>query len=95
MSVATSFYTTFQQVSLTLGIAVSAAALAASLAMHGHTAPLLGDFSAAFLVVAGISALAPLISLRSSAAPARSSVDKQQQREARRRRRRRSNTRTD
>ena len=64
MSVATSFYTTFQQMALTLGIAVSAAALAASLAMHGRTAPLLDDFSTAFLVVAGISALAPLISLQ-------------------------------
>ena len=64
MSVATSFYTTFQQMFLTLGIAVSAAALAASLAMHGRTQPLLGDFSLAFLVVAGISGLAPLISLQ-------------------------------
>ena len=64
MSVATSFYTTFQQMALTLGIAVSAAVLAASLALRGHTAPMLGDFSVAFLVVAGISALAPLISLQ-------------------------------
>jgi hypothetical protein len=64
MSVATSFYTTFQQMALTLGIAVSAAALAGSLAMHGRTTPLLGDFTVAFLVVAGISALAPLISLQ-------------------------------
>jgi EmrB/QacA subfamily drug resistance transporter len=64
MSVATSFYTTFQQMALTLGIAVSAAALAASLALRGHATPLLGDFTVAFLVVAGISALAPLISLQ-------------------------------
>jgi EmrB/QacA subfamily drug resistance transporter len=64
MSVATSFYTTFQQMALTLGIAVSAAALAASLALRGHTVPMLGDFTVAFLVVAGISALAPLISLQ-------------------------------
>jgi hypothetical protein len=64
MSVATSFYTTFQQMSLTLGIAVSAAALAASLAIHGRTDPLVGDFTLAFLVVAAISALAPLISLQ-------------------------------
>jgi EmrB/QacA subfamily drug resistance transporter len=64
MSVATSFYTTFQQMSLTLGIAVSAAALAASVAIRGHAEPLLGDFSLAFLLVAAISALAPLISLR-------------------------------
>jgi len=43
---------------------MSAAALAASLALHGRAAPLLGDFSVAFLVVAGISGLAPLISLQ-------------------------------
>jgi EmrB/QacA subfamily drug resistance transporter len=64
MSTATSFYTTFQQMSLTLGIAVSAAVLAASIRMQGHTAPLLSDFSVAFLVVSGISMLAPLLSLR-------------------------------
>ena len=36
MSAATSFYTTFQQMSLTLGIAVSAAVLAASIRLLGH-----------------------------------------------------------
>ena len=36
MSAATSFYTTFQQMSLTLGIAVSAAVLAASVDLLGH-----------------------------------------------------------
>src|ERR1700753_4055084 len=36
MSTATSFYTTFQQMSLTLGIAVSAAVLAASIRMLHH-----------------------------------------------------------
>ncbi|HUN40280.1 MAG TPA: MFS transporter [Acetobacteraceae bacterium] len=64
MSTATSFYTTFQQMSLTLGIAVSAAVLAASIRVLGHSAPLLSDFSVAFLVVSGISMLAPLLSLR-------------------------------
>jgi EmrB/QacA subfamily drug resistance transporter len=61
MSAATSFYTTFQQMSLTLGIAVSAAALAASIAITGHDGPHLSDFSAAFLFVSGISMLAPLL----------------------------------
>ena len=64
MSAATSFYTTFQQMSLTLGIAVSAAVLAASIDLLGHQQPLLSDFSVAFLVVAAISLAAPLISLR-------------------------------
>jgi Na+/melibiose symporter-like transporter len=60
MSAATSFYTTFQQMSLTLGIAVSAAALAASIAVTGHAEPMLPDFSAAFLFVSAVSFLAPL-----------------------------------
>jgi hypothetical protein len=63
MSAATSFYTTFQQLSLTLGIAVSAAALAASVALRGHTAPLLPDFSIAFIVVSLVGILAPVLSL--------------------------------
>jgi EmrB/QacA subfamily drug resistance transporter len=64
MSAATSFYTTFQQMSLTLGIALSAAALAASVAINGHAEPTLPDFSAAFLFVAAISFLAPLLATR-------------------------------
>ena len=64
MSVATSFYTTFQQVFLTLGIAVSATALAASVAVNHRSEPVLGDFSVAFLLIAAVSALAPLISLQ-------------------------------
>jgi EmrB/QacA subfamily drug resistance transporter len=64
MSAATSFYTTFQQMSLTLGIAVSAAALAASLSVTHHAQPMLGDFSSAFVFVAAVSMLAPLLATR-------------------------------
>ncbi|MBN8900167.1 MAG: MFS transporter, partial [Rhodospirillales bacterium] len=64
MSAATSFYTTFQQMSLTLGIAISAAALAGSVALTGHGSPHLGDFSAAFLFVATVSMMAPLLATR-------------------------------
>ncbi|MBN8907713.1 MAG: MFS transporter [Rhodospirillales bacterium] len=64
MSAATSFYTTFQQMSLTLGIALSAAALAGSVALTGHAEPHLGDFSAAFLFVAAVSMMAPLLASR-------------------------------
>jgi hypothetical protein len=64
MSAATSFYTTFQQMALTLGIAVSAAALAASIAVTHHAEPMLPDFSAAFLFVSAISFLAPLLATR-------------------------------
>ena len=41
MSSATSFYTTFQQLMLTLGICTAAAALAGSLVITGHSYPLL------------------------------------------------------
>jgi Na+/melibiose symporter-like transporter len=64
MSAATSFYTTFQQMSLTLGIAVSAAALAASISVTHHAQPMLPDFSVAFLFVAAVSFLAPLLATK-------------------------------
>jgi MFS family permease len=64
MSTATSFYTTFQQMSLTMGIAISAAALAMSVAMTHHPGPELPDFSAAFLFVSAISLFAPLLATR-------------------------------
>ncbi len=64
MSAATSFYTTQQQMMLSLGIAISAAALAGSMAARGHAAPELSDFSIAFLVVGGLAMLAPVVSLR-------------------------------
>jgi sugar phosphate permease len=64
MSTATSFYTTFQQMSLTLGIAMSAAVLAASVRALGHDGPRLSDFSVAFLAVAVISLAAPVLSRR-------------------------------
>ena len=64
MSAATSFYTTQQQMMLSLGIAISAAALAGSMAVRGHAAPELGDFSIALLVVAGLAMLAPIVSTR-------------------------------
>jgi len=62
MSAATSFYTTFQQLSLTTGIAVSAAVLGASVRWHAHSAPELEDFSVAYLAVSAVAILAPLLS---------------------------------
>jgi EmrB/QacA subfamily drug resistance transporter len=64
MSTATSFYTTFQQMALTMGIAISAAALAMSIAMNRHPGPELPDFSLAFLFVSAISLFAPLLATR-------------------------------
>jgi EmrB/QacA subfamily drug resistance transporter len=63
MSAATSFYTTFQQLALSLGIAVSAASLAFSSKLRGHATLQLDDFTCAFLVVAAVALLAPLLSL--------------------------------
>jgi EmrB/QacA subfamily drug resistance transporter len=68
MSAATSFYTTFQQVALSTGIAVSAAALAGAMAMEGHARPLTEDFSVAFLVITAFSLVAPALSARMDAA---------------------------
>ena len=58
MSAATSFYTTFQQVNLTLGICVAAGALAGSVLVTGHATAQVSDYSVAFLVVACVSLLA-------------------------------------
>lgn len=66
MSSATSFYTTFQQLMLSLGICVGALALSGSMLVRSHAAPELGDFSAAFLVVTAISLTATIWNLRFS-----------------------------
>ena len=55
MSAATSFYTTFQQLMLSVGICVAALALQGSMLSRGHIQPALGDFSAAFLTVTAVS----------------------------------------
>ncbi len=64
MSAATSFYTTFQQLFLSLGIASSAAVLGAAVVLRGHAGPTLGDFSIAFLAVTLVALGAPLVSTR-------------------------------
>ena len=51
MSAATSFYTVFQQLMLSMGICVAAGALALSAHVLGRSAPTLVDFRVAFLVV--------------------------------------------
>ncbi len=57
MSAATTLYAMLQQVSLTVGIPISAGVLSLTRA-GAHAAPVTADFALAFLVVAGISALA-------------------------------------
>jgi Na+/melibiose symporter-like transporter len=64
MSAATSLYTTLQQLALTFGIGVSAAALSASIAITGHARAMPSDFSAAYVFVACVAIFAPLVSAR-------------------------------
>ena len=58
LSAATSLYSTLQQVALTCGVAIGAAALEISMLAVGHDHPLPLDFSLAFLVIAGFCAAA-------------------------------------
>lgn len=58
MGDAIGFYTTFQQLMLSLGICVSAAALHMSVLLSGRQHATLADFTTAFLVVTAISLLA-------------------------------------
>ncbi len=56
MSAATTLYSAMQQISLTVGIPISAGVL--HVARRGHLVPQAGDFALAFFAVAAISALA-------------------------------------
>jgi EmrB/QacA subfamily drug resistance transporter len=67
MSVATSFYSTFQQLMLSLGICIAASTLHLSMLAHQAEKPALGDFTVGFLVVTAISALATIWNLRFAA----------------------------
>jgi EmrB/QacA subfamily drug resistance transporter len=60
MSSATSFYATFQQLMLSLGICVGAGALRVGMLATHSVTPRLIDFTLAFLVVTAISALATI-----------------------------------
>ena len=66
MSTATSFYSTFQQLMLSLGICIGALALHAAIFLGHHQGPQLGDFSVAFIVVAVISLTATFWNARFS-----------------------------
>jgi len=64
MSSATSFYTTFQQLMLSMGICISSGLLALSMVLTGHLVPHLSDFSVAFLGVTAISLIASPVCAR-------------------------------
>ncbi|WP_218018808.1 MFS transporter [Novosphingobium rosa] len=63
MSRATSFYATFQQLSLSLGICAGATTLGLAMRWHGHVRPGFKDFSLAIWTVTGLSLLALLANL--------------------------------
>ena len=67
MGSATSFYTTFQQLMLSVGICAGAAALQAAMSVRGHAGPQFPDFTVAFFTVAVISLLATYWNLRFTA----------------------------
>lgn len=64
MSAATSFYSTFQQLTLSLGICTAASILHLAMTIGHRAAPAFADFSAAFWVVTAISAAAVLVNAR-------------------------------
>jgi EmrB/QacA subfamily drug resistance transporter len=64
MSAATSLHSVTQQVSGTAGISISAAILAGTVLLRGHTRPELADFSVSFLTIAAISAFSVPYCLR-------------------------------
>ncbi len=66
MSAATTLYSTIQQLTLTLGIVIGAAALEASTALHRHAHALPADFAVAFVLVGVIGALASPVCARLS-----------------------------
>jgi EmrB/QacA subfamily drug resistance transporter len=64
MSSATAFYTTFQQLMLSVGICIAAMGLEGAMSWHGNATPTLADFSVAWLLVCGISLFAVFWNIR-------------------------------
>ena len=67
MSAATSFYATFQQMTLTLGICIAVGSMAIARAVRGGGGLDLADFSAGFLAVGALALIAAPIASRLSA----------------------------
>ncbi|MGC9269477.1 MFS transporter [Acidiphilium sp.] len=64
MSAATSFYATFQQITITLGISIAAGSLELATAITGHAIPTDADYSWAFIIVSAIGLISVPISAR-------------------------------
>ncbi|HKQ45825.1 MAG TPA: MFS transporter [Rhizomicrobium sp.] len=66
MGAATSFYTTFQQLMLSMGICAGAAALQGAMVLRGHHVPQFADFTVALWTVAAVSLTATIWNRRFS-----------------------------
>lgn len=66
MSAATSFYSTFQQLALSLGVCFASGGLTLAMSWHRHDQPMFEDFSLAIWTVAAISLTALAFNLRLS-----------------------------
>lgn len=64
LSAASSFYSTFQQLSLSLGVCAAAGALSLSMTLRSHVQPQFADFSTAIFTVAAIAMCALPFNLR-------------------------------
>jgi EmrB/QacA subfamily drug resistance transporter len=64
LSAATSFYSTVQQLALSLGVCAAASSLSLAMALHGHARPQFDDFSIAIWSVVAISLAAIVCNLR-------------------------------
>lgn len=64
MSAATSFYATFQQITITLGISISAGCLELATALSGHARPGVDDYAWSFLIVSVIGLISVPICAR-------------------------------
>jgi len=64
LSAATSFYATFQQLALSLGVCIAASALSMAMAAQGHRQPQFSDFTVAIWTVVAVSLTAVFANLR-------------------------------
>ncbi|MCF3946436.1 MFS transporter [Acidiphilium sp. AL] len=67
MSAATSFYATFQQITITLGISIAAGSLELATAFSGHANPTIDDYAWAFVIVSAIGLVSVPICARLAA----------------------------
>lgn len=67
MSAATSFYATFQQITITLGISIAAGSLEMATVLSGHASPSVDDYAWSFIIVSAIGLISVPVCARLSA----------------------------